>query len=398
MDVLPFMSTCMKVASPLFKCVCAAWMRIAMKRLCSPFGEEKSETEVRDLYDEELSAYARPHLSAIMHHLHDVLLKPGRLKVRIYIAEQLALCLHDIPDAEKMRRLFDPEKLAVAIFSVFQSAPPELVANFIKPPLSAEGRASSGGEYTGQMSSGSVSCPLLGPLSVDGSLRDCYPLALSEAILTAFPLEVGGSRSTPTRETASPSSMASRGNNSPDGMVVTPRQIMTKANSMIRERMVPVDVAQRVTWMYKIVVASRGSCGFPKRPASLSETAAKKRWNAVMRQMYRDIAVLSAAAELLCTQKGALTDDATNAIARMAGMAQQIVLRWYTELKNDATSPSRSIVTSSSISSERLPLAMEWYHNSFGAITPKEQQKQQQQQQQQNRVSAALSRNSGRSG
>ncbi|PBJ77966.1 hypothetical protein BCY84_05373 [Trypanosoma cruzi cruzi] len=391
MDILPFLSACMKLASPLFKCVCAAWMRTAMKRLCNPFGDEKRETEVREVYDEEVSAYAGPYLSTIMQHLYDVLVTPGRLKVRAYIAEQLALCLHDIPDVENMRRLFNPEKLAVAIFSVFQTTPPELVASFIKPPSPADGRVSAGGEYNGQMSSGGVSCPLLGPLLVDGSLLDCYPLALAEAILTVFPLEAGGPKLTPTRETAAPLPMGNRGTNSPDGMAMTSRQIMTKANLMLRERMVPVDVAQRVTWMYKLIVASRSGCGFPKRPASLSETAATKRWNAVMRQMYRDIAVLSAAAEMLCTQKGALTDNAANAIAQMAGMAQQIVLRWHTELKNDGASPPRPLVSSSVTSSERMLLAMEWYHNSFGAMTPKEQQKQQQQQQ--NRIPAAPSRN-----
>ncbi|RNF27180.1 uncharacterized protein Tco025E_00554 [Trypanosoma conorhini] len=375
-DILPLLSAGVKFASPLFNCVGAAWLRTAMKCLSDPYDDHAPpDAEGGAIEKDELCAQAAPHLAAMVQHFSDLLMAPGRLNAKTYVAEQLALCLDDIPSEGKLQSFFNPEKVARSVFSVLQGAPAELVAGFLTPPSSTEGGGRVKGAHSGQVALVPVSSSLLGTLRVDSSLRDCYPLALSEAVLLVFPPEAVRRRSSarPGRNVSGQAAGA-------EGTPMTPQQILAKATLLLRDRVVPADVAQRVTWMYKVVVACRSGFGFPERPASLSEAAATKRWIAVMRQMYRDVAVLVAAAEMLCTQKGALTDDAANAIAKLAGMAQQIVLRWHVELKKEGALLLKSPTAALPTSSERMTGAMAWYHNSFAELAPKESPPPQQQQ------------------
>ncbi|ESL10777.1 hypothetical protein TRSC58_01484 [Trypanosoma rangeli SC58] len=384
-DILPLLSACRTTASPIFNCVCAAWLRIAMKCFSDPQEYALFAAEGKAADKETLCARTALHLATMMRHLSDALLAPGRLNVKTYIAKQLALCLDDIPDDGGMRQLFNPEKVARSVFSVLQSVPAELVAGFFISSSSAEGGVRVKGGANGQMALASVSCPLLGPLPMDGSLRDCYPLALSEAVLLVFPPEADGRRPS-TQSEQSRGTVTSRVGGVEESSMRT-RLITAKAARLLRDREVPEDVAQRVTWMYKVIVACRNGFGFPARPASLSEATAAKRWAAVMRLMYRDIAVLSTAAEMLCAPKGGvLTDDATNTVAKLAGMAQQIVLRWHTELTMGGPQLLKNSNAASPTTSERMTGAMTWYHNSFAESQP----------QQSRRVSSVTSRASER--
>ncbi|KEG10934.1 hypothetical protein DQ04_03141060 [Trypanosoma grayi] len=407
--VLPMLNACCANASPLFNCVCAAWLQTAMKRL-RPHQSEKSlrtpvaaaaaaadrqastEREEEEKEEAELRVRALPQLATMMRHLCGILLGPGALNVQSYIAEQLALCLDDIPtDDDDARQLFHPEEVAACVFCIFQAAPPELLTTFLSPPSSAEAESHQQTNRMARCVSTQVGSALLGPLRINGALRDCYPLALAEAIVAVSPPESNLS-SPPVGERGGSgggraSSVASVGG----VQALTPRQVMARATALLRDRAVPEETARRIRWLYRIIVASRRGAEVAGRPASLTEAAVTQRWNAVMRQMYRDIAVLAAAAEMIFSQKGALADGASNAIAQMAGMAQQVVLWWYTELhKDDMSLPKSSDCALDS--AERLAGAMRWYHNTFGDATTRGQSPPTQPPQQQQRHSLASKR------
>lgn len=381
--VLPSMSSCCASSSMIFKCVCAAWMWAVFKRVKYSFHRKSTaialENEIIDESSvDKLCFRAVPYFASMMRVLCDSLLIAEPIKTKLYIAQHLALCLDNIPADKDIQPLFNLEKVAANVFSVFCQAPQKLLATFLSPTSSLEGRyrsrRSTGSKQTA--ASLSVNSAILGPLVVNGSLSDCYPLALSEAVLVAFSRETTTTTTTTAgdgrtiKKSLNPNNGERHGSGGGGGVAMrplTPSHIMGRATSLLRDRALPVDISQRVTWLHKIMVDSRINSDLLETPLSLSEAAAAQRWNSVMCQMYYDIATLTTAAEMLCTQKGAIADaSAVNSIALAAGMAQQIVSQWHAAFGKDVGPLAKPNLNKSSAAANQITKAMEWYQEKFG--------------------------------
>ncbi|ORC86918.1 uncharacterized protein TM35_000252140 [Trypanosoma theileri] len=393
--VLPLLRESMIGTSILFHCVCAAWLRITVRCLNSPLSDTISTVSEGGEY-EGLRTRAIECMVSMVNTLRTTLQMPGSKKMKIHIAEQLALCLDEFSSTSEMRQLFNADELAVSILTTLKTVPEGGATMFLSSPPSEDGRSRSQlGRLGRSRQSSCLYSPLLGPLQVNGSLRDCYPLALAEAVIVVFPpnegfLSTNVSDKANNKRNSSGLS-ANTATTSPTADNVSTRQIMAKATALLRKRVVPEETVQRVKWMYRIIVSSRGDSEFPERPVSLTAEAAAMRWSVVMQHMYLEIAVLAAAAEMIFSQKDAMADTAANMIAQIAGMAQQVVLRWYTELHRDghtllqSTSNAngnavrRASATTLNLQ-ERLADAMLWYHKSFGGPAGQEQGQQQDKQ------------------
>ncbi|KAG8345608.1 CH like domain [Trypanosoma vivax] len=393
-----------------FDCVSVSWLRTVWRRICQFESDDSSSRHttptaslpstslraVKSLLCDAYSAIPK-HILRILSNMTGyfcrVLERPGPSNARLYIAQQLALCIDLIPSFKNPRENFRINELAVRVLTVLSQAPSDVVGTFFTPP-SQPGIALSEGNVRGQMGKLNpplVCHPLTGPMYTDGCLGDCYPLQLSEAVLLLFPVEPADA---PTSLTPPPSEVPKRiSANLPSNMgsvnTSPPRcgeswHVSSRAVTLLRDGVIPESLVQRITWLYQINVSCRANAPFPGRPATMSEATSTERWGQLFQSVYDDIALVTTAAEMVAAQKGSATEEIETRIVQVAGMAQQLVFRWYTELSREATGSTRGWVSPAeqrrdmdAINTSRECLgkiaeAMAWYYSVCGHDTEKE--------------------------
>lgn len=363
--ILPLLSSCCSIpTTPLFTCVCVGWLRRALQRLCgwtcdktwsnciSPSGtvtvSPASLMQADSFFDGEhrnLPDHVVYQLAVIMRNIRQVLRRPGSANLRLYIAEQLSLCLNDIPHQNESQALLQPQEVAVDVLRALKDAPEKAVESFFSPVLPpAVASATTKWVQIPQSGPSLVQSPLIGSLLTTGRLCDCYPLALSEAVLLLFPQdELSGTEGSPGRIRLTRDVRRQNGGAAPTPSGASPGTVKNgsfrmsggKKQSVAYETTINENMAQRVTWLYKINVSCRSGNSFPERSANLPENISSRRWVAVFQAMYSDILALTNFSETIFSRKLAVTDESTNNIARLGGMAQQLVAAWHKEVCRD---------------------------------------------------------------
>nr|CCC92202.1 conserved hypothetical protein [Trypanosoma congolense IL3000] len=388
--VLPLLSSCCSIpTSPLFSCVCAGWLQATLRRLCEPnadkgvnrsdgnsLAQTASATSLvlKESFLEEdqrvLPDVVIHQLAVIVRNVFHMMQRPGPMNARLHIAQQLALCINDFPPQNETQTLLFPDKIAVAVFKLFMSVPEECTKSFFSPDMSSRLLSS---KHKREQMGGScqflVCSHILGPLVNVGRLCDCYPLALSEAVLVAFPPERCGDGDEEEWVRLPSSEMWRQGrmtHTSENGVAVAPTSRRGSlwgrsvgGTSGTQEVQISHGAEQRITWLYKIAVSCRVGRSFPGKPASLSEYACFQRWVALFRSVYSDILSLTASAEVAFTRTNSVVDDKLSHIAHLGGMAQQLVTVWYTEFCRDNLGSASPTFNGSGFGTERPSVALQ---------------------------------------